>query len=317
MDLALAGGNPYGHGYPESRPPGAPFAYGPLALLWYLPSRTDPVRIELLVSFVVLGLLAARGRVFGLAVYATMPPLISLASDGSNDTSASLLILTALVLAVRSPWVGAFALAIAAAFKLYALAWLPPLLVYGGLGTLLPFVAGTLLTWGPAIVLWDLKNIVASLRAAEGVHDSPYYSLASPLSERLRLPKVAYDVLRFTAGGLLALSSWVFVRSARSFIVVGLAVFLATLYLGWWSTFAYIAAIAPVICWHLDDWMGLPRVVWPADPVGRLTAFVDRRWPVLRPPPAGPLTGRDVSSSAAQRRPMGLPRLRPRPGDRR
>ena len=61
----LAGGNPYGHGFEESIPPGAPFAYGPLALLWYLPSLADPGRMELLASVVVLGLLALRGRPLG------------------------------------------------------------------------------------------------------------------------------------------------------------------------------------------------------------------------------------------------------------
>ena len=300
IDLALSGGNPYGHGFAESRPPGAPYAYGPVALLWYLPARTDPVRLELLVSYALLGLLAARGRMLGLAVYATMPALIATASDGSNDTSAGLLILIALLLALRSPWVGAFALAVASAFKLYALAWLPPLLVYGGVATLLPFLAGTLLTWGPAVLLWDPKNILTSLQQAEAIHDNSFYSLAFAVDERFGLPRTAFDVGRYVAGGLLAASSWSFVRSARSFIVVGVAVFLATLFLGWWSTYAYFAAIAPVICWHLDDWLGLPRVVWPTDPVGRLTTFVDRRWPVRRPWAEGPLATPDVSSAPTQ-----------------
>jgi hypothetical protein len=309
IELVLAGGNPYGHGYRQSSPPGAPFAYGPLALIWYLPSRTDPVRVELLVSFVLLAVLAVRGRVLGLAVYATLPPLILLAGDGSNDTSAGLIILVALLLAERSPWVGAIALAVASAFKLYALAWVPPLLVYGGLTTLVPFVAGMLLAWGPALILWDPRKILTSLRNAEAIHTAPYYSLAVPIAERFDVPRDAYNVVRFTAGGLLAMSSWLFVRSSRSFIGVGIAVFLATLFLGWWSTFAYFAAIAPVICWHLDDWLGLPRVIWPSDPVGRLTALVDLNWPVRGPVPAVSLQGTDVSS-AAQPRPQRTARLR-------
>jgi hypothetical protein len=247
----------------------------------------------------VLGLLAIRGRVLGLAVYATMPPLVATASDGSNDASAGLLILIALLLALRSPWLGAFALAVAAAFKLYALAWLPPLLVYGGLTTLLPFLAGTLLTWGPAVLLWDARNILTSLQQAEAIHGNPFYSLAF-VAERFGLPRTWFDVGRFVAGALLAAGSWIFVRSARSFIVVGTAVFLATLFLGWWSTYAYISAIAPVICWHLDDWLGLPRVAWPMDPVGRITELVDRHLPVRRPSPPGPLATPDVSSSAPQ-----------------
>ncbi len=299
MELVLAGGNPYGHGFVESRPPGAPYAYGPLALVWYLPVRTDPQRMEQLISYAILGLLAARGRVLGLAVFATLPALVSIASDGSNDTSASLLILVALLLAVRSPWLGTFALAVAAAFKLYALAWLPPLLVYGGLTTAIPFLVGTLLTWGPAVLLYDARNIVTSLQQAEAIHDNPFYSLAS-VAEHLGLPRTVFDVGRFAAGGLLALSSWVFVRSARSFMVVGIAIFLATLFLGWWSTYAYFAAIAPLICWHIDDWLGLPHVAWPLDPVGRFTEWVDRRWPVRSSAPWRLRGTPEVSSEAIQ-----------------
>ena len=59
-------------------------------------------------------------------------------------------------------------------------------------------------------------------------------------------------------------------------------VFAATLFLGWWGTFAYFAAVAPILCWNLDDWLGLGsgRVVWPGDPVRRVTTWADRRWPV-------------------------------------
>ncbi len=40
-----------------------------------------------------------------------------------------------------------------------------------------------------------------------------------------------------------------------------------------------------VVCWHLDDWLGLGhlRVRWPGDPIGQLEAWADRRWPILRP----------------------------------
>jgi hypothetical protein len=40
--------------------------------------------------------------------------------------------------------------------------------------------------------------------------------------------------------------------------------------------------VAPILCWSLDDWLGLgaARVAWPGDPVGALTAWVDARWPI-------------------------------------
>jgi len=73
------------------------------------------------------------------------------------------------------------------------------------------------------------------------------------------------------------------VRSGRGVVVAGLAVFVVTLFAGWWSTFAYLAAIAPIICWHLEDWaeLGERRVRWPGDPVARLTSRVDARWPLI------------------------------------
>jgi hypothetical protein len=94
-----------------------------------------------------------------------------------------------------------------------------------------------------------------------------------------------WQALRIAVGAIVALASVPLVRTARSFVVVGLAVFVVTLFTGWWSTFAYLAAIAPIVCWHLEDWLGLgdQRVRWPTDPVGAVTAWVDERWPVVRP----------------------------------
>ena len=63
IDLALACDNPYGHGYAISRPPGAPFAYGPLALVWY---ALMPQNVELLASIAGLLLLAATLRLGAL-----------------------------------------------------------------------------------------------------------------------------------------------------------------------------------------------------------------------------------------------------------
>jgi hypothetical protein len=284
IDFMLGGGNPYGHGYVESNPPGSPFAYGPLALLWYLPVRSDPIKLELFLSLVLLGVFAVRGRMVGLAVYATFPPLIVTAADGSNDTSAGLLLLIALLVAIRAPRAGAAVLAVAVAFKPYALAWLIPLVAYGGPSILIPFAAATIVAWGPALLLWSPGAILRSLQRAESVHEVPYYALAYPVAERASIPEPVFSAIRFVAGGFVALTTFSLVRSSRSFIVAGVAIFLATLYLGWWSTFAYVAAIAPILCWHIDDWLGLPRVVWPGDPAGALSRAIDRRWPVRRPP---------------------------------
>ena len=282
----LAGGNPYGHGFAESVPPGAPFAYGPLALLWYLPSLDRPGSMELLASLVVLILLALRGRPLGLAIYAVTPAFVVSATDGSNDTTAGLLLLVALLTAVRWPLAGAVLLAVATAFKPYALAWLPGLLAYAGsVWPLVAFMAASAVAWLPAAVAWGPESLLWSFRRADEIHVQPYYSLAYGLGSPEGVPKAAWQALRVGIGVLLAVLSLRLVRSAASFVIVGTLVFGATLFLGFWSTFAYLAAVAPVICWHLDDWLGLgaQRVVWPGDPVRTVTRWADRRWPVVHP----------------------------------
>jgi hypothetical protein len=282
---ALGGGNPYGQGFEASTPPGAPFAYGPLALLWYAPVLEAPGRMELLASYVVLGLLALRGRVLGLAFYAAMPALVITPNDGSNDTSAGLLLLIALLVSLRAPVAGGFLLALATAFKPYALAWVPALVAYaGGLAPFVAFLAGSALAWLPAFWLWGFDSVLWSLRRADEIHGAPYYSLAYAFGGRLELPQPIWQAMRVAGGVAVAALSLLVVRSARSFVIAGMFVFVATLYLGWWSTFAYLAALAPVVCWHLDDWLGLEahRVRWPGDPVGALTRRVDVRWPIRR-----------------------------------
>ncbi|MDQ3554201.1 MAG: hypothetical protein M3395_07320 [Chloroflexota bacterium] len=290
IDHVLAGGNPYGVGYPGPSPTGAPFAYGPLALLWYLAS-TDAQIVERGVSLFILLLLAVRGRPLGLAVYAASSVLLVTASDGSNDTSAGLFLLVALLAAQRSALAGGALLGLAVAFKPYALAWLPPLLAFWGPGAaLLSFGAVALATWGPVLLIWGPGSVLTSLRMAEAVHGRAYYSLAYGLSMDPAL-RPLLESSRFVAGGLLAAASWLMVRSPASMILWGTAIFLVTLFAGYWSTFAYFAALAPVICWHLDEWLGLAegRVRWPADPAGRLSAWADARWPIR-----GAVKGRSI-----------------------
>lgn len=290
--MVQSGGNPYGIGYAESFPPGAPFAYGPMALAWYWPAVENPKGFELVVACAMVVILGVRGRVFGLGIYAVSAPLLVLASDGSNDTSAGVLLLIALLVAQRSPVAGGFLLALVAAFKPYAAAWVPPLLVYGGVvWPLVAFLLGSLAAWGPAMLWWRPGPILDSLRQADAVHGPPYYSLAWAMGGANVMPEGMWQALRFVVGALVAFVGFFSVRSARSFVATGAIIYVATLYTGWWSTFAYLAALAPIVCWHLDDWIGLgdQRARWPADPVGRFSAWVDARWPVHRPwdtPPA-------------------------------
>ena len=281
----LAGGSPYGHGFAASVPPGAPFAYGPLALLWYLPSLDAPGAMETLAGALVLVLLALRGQALGLAVYAVTPAFVVAATDGANDTTAGLLILGALVVAARSPVAGGLLLALATAFKPYALAWLPGLVGYGGLAPLLAFVAVSVAAWLLPVLAWGADALLWSFRRADELHATPYYSLAYALDDHVSLPRATWQGLRVAAGVLAAVLSLLLVRSVAGLVIGGVVVFGATLFLGWWSTFAYLAAVAPILCWHLDAWFGLAgqRVTWPGDPVAAFGRHLDARWPVRRP----------------------------------
>jgi hypothetical protein len=237
---------------------------------------------------VVLIALAVRGRPLGLAVYAVTPAFIVAAADGSNDTTAGLLLLVSLLVALRVPVAGAVLLALTMAFKPYALAWLPGLIAYAGaVGPLVAFLVASALVWLPALVAWGPDQLLWSFRKADELHAQPYYSLAYGLDSQSLVPREVWQALRVGTGVLLAVLSLLMVRSATSFILMGTLVFAATLFLGWWGTFAYLAAVAPILCWHLDDWLGLgrQRVVWPGDPVRLVTAWADRRYPVRKPGP--------------------------------
>jgi uncharacterized membrane protein len=242
--------------------------------------------MELLAALLILTLLAIRGRPLGLAIYAVTPAIVVASTDGSNDTTASLLILAALLTALRAPLAGAVLLAVAAAFKPYALAWLPALIAYAGaVGPLLVFVGISVILWGPPLLAWGPQNLWWSFRRAEELHAVPYYSLAYGLGVPEAMPRAFFDASRVAVGVFVAAASFLLVRSAASFIIVGALTFAATLFLGWWATFAYVSALAPIICWHIDDWLGLGsgRVIWPGDPVAAMSERVDARWPIRRP----------------------------------
>ena len=177
------GGDPYGIGYISSRPAGAPFPYGPLALLWYLPSVQDPRVIEFGVSVALMlyfALRAGKGRPVGLAIFALAPPLVLATVDGSNDTSAGLLILAALVAAARRPVLGAVILAAAVSFKPYAIAWVPPLIIWAGIPSLIAFAVASVVAWAPVLFLWGPASYLQSLVMAQETHlRQAYWSLGA------------------------------------------------------------------------------------------------------------------------------------------
>lgn len=269
IDRVLSGGNPYGTGYAESRPPGAPFPYGPVALLWYLPLRSAPEVIELGAAIVVAIVLALQGRVVGLAVYATAPVLVATAVDGSNDTSLGLLLLAAFIAAIRWPAIGAALLAAAVGFKLSALAFVPAYLAWGGLRIAGAFVAASLIVWAPVVARWGPSSFLRSAQLANDFHRTTVWSLGSIVRDITGVRIEALDELRFVLGGALAAATLALRRSLDTVILAGSAVYLVTLHGGNWATFAYFAALGPLICWRLDDWLGMPSrplMRWPRTP---------------------------------------------------
>lgn len=252
----LAGLNPYGVAYEQSRPPGAPFPYGPMALLWYLPRWWDPAIIELFVAIAIGLILASQGRLVGLAVYVASPILVATAVDGSNDTSLGFLLLLAFMVARRWPTVGGGLLAAAVAFKISALAFVPLYLLWGGARVGLSFLAVSVVAWAPVVMSWGIATFIRSAEMANELHSVPLFSLGGVLDgiAGIRIPQL--DTLRLVLGGIVVVATLRFRRTLDGVILGGSAVYLVTLFGGNWATFAYLAGLAPVICWRLDDWLG-------------------------------------------------------------
>ena len=304
----MAGGDPYGVAYYISRPAGAAFPYGPVALLWYFPFFRDPALMEFLVSIALtcyLGVRAANGRPIGLAIMAVAPPLVLAAVDGSNDTSAGVFILAALAVAAKRPVFGAILLAIAVAFKPYAVAWLPPLVFWAGLPTLLAFGAASVLAWSPVLFLWGPESYLRSLAMAQATHlRDAYWSLAAILDGVLPGAAArALETVRYFLAGAVAVLGGRRVQTIDGVIVVGALAFVVAQFGGYFGSYVYIAAVAPVLCWRVDDWlrMYLPEL---ARAYGQVPD-VGRRFRRPSLPNAHARPGAHVSRAAA-----GVARLR-------
>jgi hypothetical protein len=318
IQVMLAGGDPYGLGYLVSRPAGAAFPYGPVALLWYLPTWWDPVLIELAVSGVLmgwLGLRAAKGRPLGLAIFALAPPLVLATVDGSNDTTAGLMILAAIAVAARRPAVGAAILAIAVAFKPYAVAWVPALLLWSGVPALLAFIGASVVAWGPVLFIWGPGSYLKSLAMAQETHlRSSYWSVAAILDGIAPgLAPRALESIRYLISGAVAVVGALRVRTLDGVIVVGTAAFVLAQFTGYFGSYVYIAAVAPLLCWRVDDWlkMGLPELTRAYGAVPGIGRRIGRPEPVVAPSGArsGPVPAHPLPHAQPQVGPAAPARL--------
>jgi len=272
IDRVLAGLSPYGVGYDESRPPGAPFPYGPLAIFWYVPVANLPRLAELLSASAVVTLLAMQGRFLGLAIYAATPAIVNTSVDGSNDTTLGFLIALTFVVAGWRPILAGAVLAAAVAFKLSAAAWVPALLLWGGWRVALSFGLASAVLWSPVLLLWGPAAFLTSALQANAIHREAVWSLGAVLKDWIGDAAVRLlDNLRLAFGAFTAVVTLPFARApgrdadsrARALdrvIVAGTLVYLVTLFAGSWATFAYFAALAPVLCLRVDDWLGIPTM---------------------------------------------------------
>jgi hypothetical protein len=191
----------------------------------------------------------------------------------------------------RSVILGGAALAIAVAFKLYAAAWVPAFALWAGPAGLLVLGVGSVALWTPALLAWGIVPIADSLRLAQIIHEGVSGATGQMVEKLTGIPmdQEGWDRLRLVLGGLTGVVTLRWVRSSQSVIVVGAVTYCVTLYAGYWTSVSYLAALAPVVCWYLDEWtLTSPRrVVWePRDPFGRLVDWLDARWPVNDEPRA-------------------------------
>ena len=261
IDRVLAGLDPYGYDYRASNPPGAPFPYGPIAILAYMPFHQVAWLLELISASVVAVILALQGRLVGLAVFVAMPILVSTATDGSNDTTLGLLIFVAFLVAPRWPMVGGFGLALATGFKLSALAFVPGFIAWAGLRVGLVFAAGSLIAWAPVFTTWGVTSYLVSLRQANDIHGSTVtWSFGVLVDGLTRTRQEILEQLKYVVGALVAVVGLRYRKSLDGVILVGIVVYLVTLYGGNWGSYAYLGGIAPLVCWRLDDWLGFERL---------------------------------------------------------
>ena len=277
IDRVLAGLDPYGYDYQSSFPPGAPFPYGPVAILAYMPFHHVAWLLELISATVVSLILAVQGRLLGLAVYAAMPIVVSTAVDGSNDTTLGLLIFLAFLVAARWPMVGGLILAVATAFKLSAFAFVPGYLAWAGLRVGLVFAAGSLVAWAPVVTTWGITSYLASVRQANDLHGTTVtWSFGVLVKGLTGARQEILEQLRYGVGAVIAFLGLRYRKTLDGVIVVVL-VYLVTLYGGNWGSYAYLGGIAPLVCWRLDDWLGVERLPVAARLAGRVPLFARLR----------------------------------------
>jgi hypothetical protein len=227
-------GGPYGVGYAETDPPGAPFPYGPLGLLWWLPGSI----VEFAAAIGIMVVLAWQRALLTLAAVAVWQPWAWVTFAGLNDYSPGLLILVGLI-AIRSrPMLGAAILAVAAALKPYAFAWFLPVIGYAGLRGAAVMAVATALLWSPLFLWWGgIPSFLATIRLAASAH---------PEANALNLPILRWAAVPFAVVGVVA-------RRWDDMVILGSAAFIIYLFLDRWASGGYWIAVVPILGLALES----------------------------------------------------------------
>jgi len=278
--VLFSGADPYTHYFTSTIPPGSVFAYPPGELAFYAIAHLAGVPIgavehisAILVMLAIVALvpLAGEGIVaLALGIVAASGELIVRTGDGSNDTSASLLVLAALAMLAwslatrgriaRVLWfLSAFAFGWSIAFKEYALpiAAFVALFVWrsdarrarGWLGT----VAGTVAVFVVPFLAWNPAGFIANVGGAYTFHPEAYGRNVwrDAISAWPAIAAAAQPLIPFiTPLAVLIVATVLWRRPGRTLgaaFLQGCAVVGAVFVFARWTTSVYWVFLAPAI----------------------------------------------------------------------
>lgn len=226
LGVALGGGNPYGVGYAQSWPPGAPFPYGPGAMV----AAAGGVPLEIVAVTGIMLVLAFCRSLLTLAVLAAWVPAIEFGICGQNDQVPAFLLLAGLLLIERRRMVtGAGLVALSAAIKPYTFAWFAPLIGFGGIGMAAVLITVTAVAWLP-VLAWGPGAFLRSVEMARDIHPVPENTLNHPELRVLAVPVALLSLLA---------------RSWSMAVVLGALIFVIVLFLDRWASVGYWFVVIP------------------------------------------------------------------------
>jgi hypothetical protein len=238
---AFSGQSPYGVGYAAGFPPGEPFVYGPLGVVWWLPGPG----IEFVAALLVTMLLVVERSWLTLALYGGVPFAVYLTTAGVNDYSPGLLITASLLLMRERRVLGAGALAVAAALKPYAAAWFLPAIGYAGVAGTVVLIMTALILWSP-LLIWGPASFIRGIEIQRGVHPGSENALDLPLMRWLAIPVALAGIV---------------IRRWEWMVLTGAAAFIVFLFFDRWASLGYWVAVGPIAGIALERiWMARGEV---------------------------------------------------------